>query len=163
MTRVVIGSGTLKYAKADQRRLCGTEPKALARSKNTTWRFVPSFLAVWIWCQMTLACSTHPEKPDMPAFWIEVSIRLFFRRHPANLCAATLKKIFPSTFRRLIWRNWPISDESFSFGIRIPPALRHEVGTSFLCHTVLISFQRKRRTSGAFLYSLYGIPLGPGS
>lgn len=45
---------------------------------------------------------------------------------------------------------------SFSFGIRIPPALRHVLGMDLFCHAVLMRPQRNLQTSGVFLYTLYG-------
>lgn len=52
---------------------------------------------------------------------------------------------------------------SFSFGIKIPPALCHALGMVLFCHAVLMRFQRYLHTSGAFLYTLYRTPFGPGA
>lgn len=41
----------------------------------------------------------------------EVSTRLFFTKKAEILWATILKKVFPSTFRRLIWRNWLMVEE----------------------------------------------------
>ena len=108
-----------------------------------------------------LECSKHPEKPDIPAFCTGVSRYLFLCRYSAILFAMILKKTLPSTLSRAIGRNWLMFTASFSFGIKIPPALRHALGIALFCHAVLMSLQRNLRTSGAFLYTLYGTPFGP--
>ena len=90
------GSWDLEVVEGCPQKVVRDWAKGVSKSRKTTWRSVPSFLATWIWCQLTLACSTQPEKPEMPAFCIDVSIRLFLCRYPASLWATTLKKIFPS-------------------------------------------------------------------
>lgn len=74
-------------------------------------------------------------------------------RQPA---CKTLKKILPSTFKRLMWRNWLMSSASFSLGIRMPPALRQAVGIICFCHTTFISLQRKRSSTKDAPYWIFG-------
>lgn len=64
-----------------------------------------------------------------------------------------LKKIFPSTLRSYVvmWWNWLMSVESFSFEIGMPLALLQAVGISRFCHTTYICLHKKLRTSGTLL------------
>lgn len=114
LTRFVMVVGTWKKSKAVQRRECGMDPKALARSRNKTCRSLPFFFAAWIWCHIMFVCSKRPREPGIPAFCTNVSIRFFyFRLSVVILWAVTLKKVFPSTFKRLICRNWSMFKASF--------------------------------------------------
>lgn len=56
-----------------------------------------------------------------------------------------------------------MDDKSFSLGIRMLPARRHALGIPPFFHATSISFHRYLRVPGAFLYSLYGMPLSPGA
>lgn len=56
------------------------------------------------------------------------------------------RRFFSSTFSRLIWQNWLISDESFSLEI---PALPQLVGIGCFCQTIFINLHKKFNTSGA--------------
>ena len=145
-----------KKLKAVQMREWGTDQKTLARSRNKTCRSLPSLLAHWIWCYIMLVCSKHPEKPGMPAFCTDVSIKLFCFRYVVILLATMLKKTFPSTFNRLICRNWSMFEASFTLGITTPPALRHAFGMVCFVRIAFICLHSKRKTFGEFSYSRYG-------
>lgn len=147
----------LECLNAVQRRLWGTELKALARSRNMTWRSIPSFLAVWICCQIMLVCSKHPAKSGIPAFSTDqhryIHVLFFFAEAGSLSPKKILKKIFPSTLRSYVvmWWNWLMSVESFSFEIGMPLALLQAVGISRFCHTTYICLHKKLRTSGTLL------------
>lgn len=60
-------------------------------------------------------------------------------------------------------RTWLMLEDSSTFGVSTPPALRQAFGITCFSHASLNNFHRKHRTSGAFLYTLYGTPLGRGA
>lgn len=61
-----------------QGRKCGTDPKALARSRIETCGslFLP-FSVARIWCHIMLVCSKHPVEHVILAFCYGVSVKLF--------------------------------------------------------------------------------------
>lgn len=61
LTRLLMASWDFEVVKGLPKSLCGTETKAFARSKKITHRSLLSCFANWIWCQIQLMCSRHPE------------------------------------------------------------------------------------------------------
>jgi len=73
------------------------------------------------------------------------------------------KNIFPLTLTSEIVRNCIMFYECFSFGTKHPSAACQQSGTVPLFHTVLRRNQSLLSSFGQFLYTLHGIPLGPGA
>ena len=126
-------------------------PNVFVKSRKTTCRSFFSIFVVCIWCHIILVCSKHPENPVIPAFCIEVSIKLFCIWYADNVWVKMLKKIFPSTFRRLICWNCSIVAECFCFGSNIPAALLHAFGIFPFIQTIFMSLHKNFITSGVFL------------
>lgn len=77
--------------------------------------------------------------------------------------AMTEKKIFPSTFNRAMPLNWLMFWESFSLGMKMVTALFHSDGMAWAFQTTLIILKSSFKSPGQLLYTLYGMPLGPGA
>src|SRR4029434_3825166 len=75
----------------------------------------------------------------------------------------TETKIFPSTFSRAMLLNCSMVLEFCSLGMKTATALCHCDGMVCLVQAVFIRVHRCFSTLGQFLYSLYGIPFGPGA
>lgn len=137
----VIVTGIQMYLMAALRIVGGMDPKALARSKNATWRSLSSFFAAWIWCHIMVECSKHPEIPVILAYqivfllgchllqqrWTKYSLQ-----HPEDLFAG-------------FWGILIL----LSLGISILNAL-DDFGKFFFLHTIFITLHGSLRTSGAF-------------
>jgi len=77
--------------------------------------------------------------------------------------AKIAQDIFPSTLSSEIFLDCFMFSECFSFGTKHPSAACQQSGTVPLFHTVLRRSQSLLSSFGQFLYTLYGIPLGPGA
>jgi len=113
--------------------------------------------------EMKLVCSMHPGTPGAPPFCTEVSIYLLLSRKVVSLLANIPKNILPSTFRREMVRNCFMHDEFSSLGIKHSSAMSHSPGRRFTLHTAFNSFHSLLLSRSHCLYTLYGIPLGPGA
>lgn len=79
-TRVVMDDEMWKNLKDSQRRLWGTEPKALAKENDMEVSFVLLRCLDLVPDHTTVVCSKQPENPGMPAFCRDELLYLFFSR-----------------------------------------------------------------------------------
>ena len=70
-----------------------------------TSRLSFSNLALWIASHIIIACSKHPEIPEMPPLWSKVFMYPFSVRHYVKRDDMTEKNIFPATFTSEVDRN----------------------------------------------------------
>lgn len=59
--------------------------------------------AIWIWCQIMLECSRHPEKPDIHTFCTDVSMYWFLFRYSGDPLSNDAKEDFTHHIKQGDW------------------------------------------------------------
>ena len=126
-----MGQECAVHVRSHHDRHSGAEPKALVRSKNTTWTSLPSALTAWIRGQIMLL---QTSRNSWESCFLHRYIYQTFCHQIGDQPPCYHAKEYLS-FHIKKTSNGPIVMAFFSFGMKIPPA-RHHILSSFLTNSI---------------------------